>query len=121
MVDWDNSSSFHAFVPHSHQFATFATKIKPFVAGPAIPELYEAEERSVSCTSSNITQIIKVTSTQETKDTWKKLQGTITESTTDKPNFYRANGIEKDEGTFLGLIGWKSLQVRLINKIKDYD
>lgn len=113
MIEWDNSSSFHAFFPNSHNFQAFVMALKPFMAAPATPELYEAEERSISCTSSNITQIIKVKSTKETAHTWKQLEGYITKSATHETSFYHADGIEKDEGTFLGLIGWKNLEVSL--------
>lgn len=121
MIDWDTPSSFHNFFPNSPNFKAFVTTIKPFLAGPATPELYEAEERSASCKSSNITQIIKATSTKETEDMWKQLEGAITESATDKPSFYHAKGIEKDEGTFLGLIGWKNLQVRRTSDMKHHN
>jgi len=121
VIDWDTPSSFHNFFPNSPNFKAFVTTIKPFLAGPATPELYEAEERSASCKSSNITQIIKATSTKETEDMWKQLEGAITESATDKPSFYHAKGIEKDEGTFLGLIGWKNLQVRRTSDMKHHN
>lgn len=121
MIDWDTSSSFHDFFPKSNKFEAFVTTIKPFVADPATPELYEAEDRSISCTSSNITQIIKASSTEETENMWKQLEGAITESPTDKPSFYHAKGIEKDEGTFLGLIGWQNLQVRRTSDMKHHN
>jgi hypothetical protein len=111
VIDWVDSASFHAFYPQSDRFQAFAGAIKAFVAAPAIPELYEAQKRSISCTSSNITQIIKAKSRKETQEAWSQLEIAIGKSVTDQPLFYHANGTEKDQGTFLGLIGWNSLQV----------
>ncbi|KAJ8099021.1 hypothetical protein POJ06DRAFT_238935 [Lipomyces tetrasporus] len=109
-LEWANAAAFHAFYPNSDQYQAFVKKVKPFVTAPATPQLYEAGGQSTACTSSNITQMIKVKSNQTTEEAWKRLEGTIEELLTDKPHFYHANGIENDEGVFLGLIGWKSLQ-----------
>jgi len=113
ILDWTDSSSFHAFYPASPNYAAFGKSLKPFVAAPATPELYEAGGRSLSCTSSNFTQIIKVKSSKATEEAWKRLEESLGEFPNDKPCFYHANGIEKDEGVFLGLIGWRSWQVCL--------
>ncbi|KAK9251979.1 hypothetical protein V1507DRAFT_255678 [Lipomyces tetrasporus] len=110
VLEWANAAAFHAFYPNSDQYQAFVKKVKPFVTAPATPQLYEAGGQSTACTSSNITQMIKVKSNQTTEEAWKRLEGTIEELLTDKPHFYHANGIENDEGVFLGLIGWKSLQ-----------
>jgi hypothetical protein len=112
MLDWTDSSSFHAFYPTSPNYASFGKTFKPFVAAPATPELYEARGRSLSCTSSDFTQIIKVKFSKATEEAWKRLQDSFGESPMEKPSFHHANGIEKDEGVFLGLIGWRSWQVR---------
>lgn len=123
--DWQNAGSFHAFYPKSEQFASFIGKVKPFAAGPAVPELYEQpQERSIACTSSAVTQVIKVKasagasdgvggSSKDTEDAWAQLVAAIKASTTTTTGakFYHANGIEKDKDTFLGLIGWSNLQV----------
>ncbi|KAM0253894.1 hypothetical protein ACHAQJ_007069 [Trichoderma viride] len=109
-LEWDDASSFHNFFPQSENFQNFVKIIKPLVAAPAIPELYEAEEQSTQCLSSNITQIIKVQSNAGTNENWKQLKESLGESVGDVPVFYHANGIEKDQDVFLGLIGWKNLQ-----------
>ena len=113
VLDWTNSSSFHAFYPTSPSYLSFGQTFKPFVAAPATPELYEAGGRSLSCVSSNFTQIIKVKSSKATEEAWRRLEESLGEFPIERPSFYHANGIEKDEGVFLGLIGWRSWQVRL--------
>ncbi|KAJ8099024.1 hypothetical protein POJ06DRAFT_126368 [Lipomyces tetrasporus] len=110
VLDWTDSSSFHTFYPTSPNYASFGTMFTPFVAAPATPELYEAGGRSLSCTSSNFVQIIKVKSSKATEEAWKRLEESLREFGIKTPNFYHANGIEKDEGVFLGLIGWRSWQ-----------
>jgi hypothetical protein len=111
LIEWDNPASFHTFFPKSDKFQTFVSTIKPFAAAPAIPELYEAEERSIDCTSSPMIQIFKVKASDETERAWEKLKEGIKIATANQPSFYHANGIEKDDGTFLGLIGWNSSEV----------
>lgn len=78
-----------------------------------MPEIYEAEGqvRATSCFAAPVTQIIKAKSGKETEEAWKRLEVAIEEQGFGKPSFYHANGIEKDEDIFLGLIGWNSLQV----------
>ncbi|CRG89132.1 DNA topoisomerase 2 [Talaromyces islandicus] len=110
VLEWDKSASFHDFFPKSVKFEEFVKTIQPFAASPAIPELYEAGTRSVACASSKITQIIKVKSNETTEQSWKQLENFVRKSSAETPSFYSANGIEKDKGSFLGLVGWKGLQ-----------
>jgi hypothetical protein len=111
MIEWDDPASFHDFFPKSDNFQSFVSTIKPLVAAPATPELYEADERSIACTSSPIIQIVKAKAGDETTTAWEKLKVSYKTISGSQPNFYHANGIEKDEGSFLGLIGWNSLKV----------
>jgi hypothetical protein len=111
IIEWTDASSFHNFYPKSSGFQGLVQSVKPFVDAPAVPELYEAQPRSTACTSASITQVIKTVSGNETEQAWGQLEKAITDSTVDKPAFYHAVGIEKDQGSFLGLIGWKSLNV----------
>lgn len=118
ILDWTDSSSFHSFYPASPNYASFGKAFKPFVAAPVTPELYEAGGPSVSCASSNFTQIIKVKSSKATEEAWQRLEASLGELPVEKPSLYHANGIEKDEGVFLGLIGWRSWQVCLCDDIR---
>ncbi|KAL4869036.1 hypothetical protein BDV12DRAFT_196657 [Aspergillus spectabilis] len=109
VLEWTDASSFHNFYPKSSRFQGLVQSIKPFVDAPAVPELHEAQSRATACTSAGITQVIKTASGNETEQVWGQLEKAITVSAVDKPAFYHAVGIEKDQGSFLGLIGWKSL------------
>jgi hypothetical protein len=51
-----------------------------------------------------------VKSNQNTAQVWKELEEFVRKSSKETPNFYSADGIEKDKGVFLGLIGWKGWQ-----------
>ncbi|KAL6909239.1 hypothetical protein GGI43DRAFT_394906 [Trichoderma evansii] len=107
-LEWADASSFHNFYPASESFLGFISKIKPLVASPPVPQLFQAEDRSTECLSSNITQIIKVQSNSGTEETWKQIEQLVEKSAGEKLPSYHAGGIEKDESLFLGLIGWKS-------------
>ncbi|KAL4882527.1 hypothetical protein BJY04DRAFT_217021 [Aspergillus karnatakaensis] len=110
VLEWTDVAPFHDFYPNSSGFQSLVQSIKPFVNAPAIPELYEAQPRSIASTSAAVTQVIKTMSGSEAKQAWEQLEEAIDDLATDKPAFYHALGIEKDQGKFLGLIGWKSLE-----------
>lgn len=112
-LEWDNASSFHRFYPASTPFQKFVQLIKPFLAGPAAPELFEVPARSELCASSFVTQIIKVKKAANTEDLWKEIQASVASTTTAAPVFFHASGVEGHQGVFLGMVGWKSLQVCL--------
>ncbi|PNP38108.1 hypothetical protein TGAM01_v201371 [Trichoderma gamsii] len=103
-LEWENAESFHGFYPSSDAFLGFINIVKPLVAAPPNPQLFQAENRSTSCLSSSLTQIIKGKAASGTEETWKKIEQLLGE----KIPTYHANGIEKDAAEFLGLIGWKS-------------
>lgn len=106
-LEWENAESFHGFYPSSDAFLGFINIVKPLVAAPPNPQLFQAENRSTSCLSSSLTQIIKGKAASGTEETWKKIEQLLGE----KIPTYHANGIEKDAAEFLGLIGWKSKEV----------
>ncbi|KAH0839215.1 hypothetical protein FOPE_05554 [Fonsecaea pedrosoi] len=112
VLDWVDSASFDAFYPKSEKFQAFINSVKPFVAAPAVPELYEQQERSIACTSTNVTQIFKSTTSDTIEKAWEQLKSSIRDqySIADAPAFYHATGIKNDQGKFLGLIGWQNLQ-----------
>ncbi|OAL35034.1 hypothetical protein AYO20_05749 [Fonsecaea nubica] len=97
---------------NSEKFQAFINSVKPFVAAPAVPELYEQQERSIACTSTNVTQIFKSTTSDTIEKAWEQLKSSIRDqySIADAPAFYHATGIKEDQGKFLGLIGWQNLQ-----------
>lgn len=110
MLEWTDISSFHAFYPKSPQFSAFVNIVKPFLTGPAAPELYETSSAQ-STSSVPITQIIRVKQNGETEEAWQSLQELVRQSATSSPRFRHAKGIEKDGGNFLGLIGWEHWEV----------
>ncbi|EHK41607.1 uncharacterized protein TrAtP1_005114 [Trichoderma atroviride] len=103
-LEWENVESFHGFYPSSDAFLGFFNVVKPLVAAAPSPQLFQAENRSTDCLSSNLTQIIKGQAASGTAETWKKIQQLLGANI---PS-YQAGGIEKDAAEFLGLIGWKS-------------
>jgi hypothetical protein len=111
-VEWLNTAVFHDFFPDSPKFQAFAKMIGAFVAAKPVPEIYEARGRSTVCLTAPLTQIIKVKAAgKEVEEAWEKFVSSLEAEAVDKPYFYHASGIEKDEGVFLGLIGWQNLHV----------
>lgn len=92
----------------------FFNAVKPLVAAPPSPQLFQADNRSTHCLSSNLTQIIKVQANSGTEETWKRIEQLLEKSAGEKLPSYHAGGIEKDEAEFLGLIGWKSKEVNVL-------
>lgn len=105
--EYENAESFHNFSPNTEAFQGFYNFIVPLVAEIPSPQLFQAENRSTDCLSSRLTQIIKCQVASGTEETWGEIEQLLGG---DVPS-YHANGIEKDEGEFLGLIGWKSKEV----------
>ncbi|KAH7136962.1 hypothetical protein B0J13DRAFT_82800 [Dactylonectria estremocensis] len=111
ILEWVKVSHFHDFFPNSDRFRALLELLKPLSAAPAIPILFESAEWSTpGSAASKITQIIRVEQNNATGEAWEKLKESIEEFPVTKPSFYHATGVEKAEGTFLGLIGWKSLE-----------
>jgi hypothetical protein len=119
-VEWLNTAVFHDFFPTSSKFQAFAKMIGAFVATKPVPEIYEAQERSTACLTAPLTQIIKVKAAGKgVEEAWEKLVSNLEAEAVDKPYFYHASGLEKDEGVFLGLIGWHNLQVSWDSRAND--
>lgn len=110
-LEWTNAADFHAFYPDSEKYSAFINGVKPIIAAPAVPQLFEANVRSTQCLSSNITQIFRVQSNSGTEEAWKRIEQLLEKSVGEKLPTHHASGIEKDEAVFLGLIGWKSKEV----------
>lgn len=84
----------------------------PLLAERPIPQLHEAEERALQCVTAPVTQIVQVKGVGvEARNAWAKLEDAIVKAGAE-PRFYQGDGIEKEEGTFLGLIGWSATEVR---------
>ncbi|KAL3433338.1 hypothetical protein BDV09DRAFT_196819 [Aspergillus tetrazonus] len=110
VLEWDELPSFHAFYPNSRTFQEFLSVARQFVKAPEYPELFDTRISSVPCTKSSVTQIIKVVEKHETERTWRKLQAAVVSQRTGTTTFSSAGGIEDQNGYFLGMIGWQSLQ-----------
>lgn len=63
------------------------------------------------------TQIIKSTAGKAAEEAWKALESALADEAGDEVTFYHANGVEKEEGILMGLIGWKSLEVCFLTTI----
>jgi hypothetical protein len=90
--------------------------VKPFLAQGAIPVPFEAVASAQATASAAVTQIIQVQQGPETEGAWARLQGALageanTAVSISQPVFAHATGVEDQEGTFLGTIGWQSLEV----------
>jgi hypothetical protein len=115
-VEWDTLSSLHAFYPHSAAFQGFIGLMKPFLAQGATPIPFEAVTSAQATATTAITQIIQVRQGPETEALWARLPGALaTEANAamaiGQPVFAHATGVEDQEGTFLGTIGWQCLEV----------
>ncbi|OJJ08341.1 hypothetical protein ASPVEDRAFT_143778 [Aspergillus versicolor CBS 583.65] len=111
ILEWDDVSSMHAFFPHSETFRSFISLVKPYVAGPDIPQLFEAVVSAVPCAETGVTQVLKVSKGPGTETVWIRLQEVIAELYGNgKPLFACANGVEKEESVFLGIVGWRRVE-----------
>jgi hypothetical protein len=110
VLEWDDASSFHNFFPNSENFQGFLKIIKPYAAGPAEPQLYETSLSSAPCSASPVAQIIKVVKGSDTEEVWSQVEKTLSGLPGAPKSFFHGSGIEQHEGTFLGMVGWNSLQ-----------
>jgi hypothetical protein len=90
--------------------------MKPFIAQGAVPIPFEAITSAQATASAAITQIIQVQQEPETEGVWARLQGALGSKANaamaiGQPVFAHAAGVEDQEGTFLGTIGWRCLEV----------
>jgi hypothetical protein len=111
LLEWKDAASFHAIYPASETFQAFKVAVQPYAARPALPELFEANSQSDSCTSAAVTQIIKAPANDGAKKGWEELTQSVKEAGATGASFWHGDGIETHKGTFLGLIGWASLEV----------
>lgn len=85
--------------------------MKPYVTGPETPQLFEAVVSAAPCAETGVTQVLKVAKGEETEAVWSRLQEVIGGSYgVAKTGFSHANGVEKEEGVFLGIVGWQTLE-----------
>ncbi|KAL3477071.1 hypothetical protein BJX99DRAFT_257758 [Aspergillus californicus] len=111
ILEWDTASSLHEFYPHSAAFQNFVSLVKPFIAAPESPQIFEAVTSAEVTASATFTQILKVRQGGDTEKLWGQLQEIlVSNGKTAAPVFAHASGIENDEGTFLGMIGWRGLE-----------
>ncbi|KAF2114955.1 hypothetical protein BDV96DRAFT_576202 [Lophiotrema nucula] len=116
-LEWDKPSSFHAFYPASPQFSEFIGAIKEFVAAPPKPVLFTARPdygRPVPTLSSAVTQIFigpngdKKPEGEQARATFLDLLKEAKERGEIDFERWGGLGIDDAEGTWLGLLGWKS-------------
>ena len=90
------------------------TATKDHLDTPAGPELFEASNFPASGLFAGVAQIVKmkgVSSNVEPK--WQQVEDAVKSSVAkdEAPHFFHGNGVEKWEGMFVGIIGWKDLEV----------
>ncbi|BCS19431.1 uncharacterized protein APUU_12259S [Aspergillus puulaauensis] len=111
ILEWDGLPSIHAFYPHSETFRSFISLVKPYLTGPDTPQFFEAVVSAAGCAETGVTQVLKVAKGEETEAVWRRLQEAIGGSYGPaKTVFSYANGVEKEEGVFLGIVGWPTLE-----------
>jgi hypothetical protein len=107
-LGWDSIESFHAVYPNSDVFHRFIGSVKPFLAGAVAPALFETESASKPCLLQPACQVLK--GPQNSKAEWAKLRDAVAKLDVQEPEYLDGNGVDKEEGQFLGLIGWKSVE-----------
>ena len=90
--------------------------MKPYAAGPAVPQLYETNASPVSAFSLPLTEVfrVEIPGTEEmkrAKQTWELFETALKSNS---KNVQVLNGLSTnlEEKLFLGVIGWKASEVR---------
>ncbi|KAL4792598.1 hypothetical protein BDV19DRAFT_391905 [Aspergillus venezuelensis] len=107
--EWDDPSSFAEIYPNSPKFVEFIESVKRFLAEPPSPKLHVNVTSPVGAGSAEVTQIVKVKEGLDTEEIW----GRLGEHLGGKGNalaLASSKGTEGEEGLFLGLIGWDSVE-----------
>jgi hypothetical protein len=116
LTEWENPDALQK-VLDSDRFKTFgATVVKPYAAGPAVPQLYETNASPVYAFSSPLTEIfrVEIPGTEEmkrAKQTWKLFE-TALKSNSKDVQVLSGLSMNLEEKLFLGAIGWKASEVR---------
>ena len=116
LTEWENPDALQK-VLDSDRFKTFgATVVKPYAAGPAVPQLYETNASPVSAFSLPLTEVfrVEIPGTEEmkrAKQTWELFETALKSNS---KNVQVLNGLSTnlEEKLFLGVIGWKASEVR---------
>lgn len=117
-LQWEKAENFHALFPNSPAFTGFIGSIMPYVAAKATPQLFQPSgeyERSERCFKSEVTQIFTgpVGATKgEVDGAWATLISTLEKERSIE--HWSGTGIEGAEGVWLGILGWKGLDVSCI-------
>ncbi|KAL4966423.1 uncharacterized protein BDV14DRAFT_171093 [Aspergillus stella-maris] len=109
LLEWDDPSSFAEIYPNSPKFVEFIESVKPFLAGPPAPKLHVNVTSPVGAGSAGVTQIVKVKEGLDTEEIWARL-GEYLRGKEETLPLASSKGTEGEEGLFLGLIGWASVE-----------
>ncbi|KAL4937919.1 hypothetical protein BDV06DRAFT_226495 [Aspergillus oleicola] len=118
LLEWDDPSSLYSFYPSSPKFADFIKGVRPLVPEPDTPELFATVTSAAVTGSAGITQIIKVNERPSTEAVWNRLKNALSRKEM-APVLSHSRGIEDQEGIFLGLIGWGSVEKYEESKIDE--
>lgn len=97
-------------------FQGFKDKLIPYIAAFPTPQLFSADIRSINVLEAPFVGVLKVKPSngiEECRKAWVELKTAIRGASM-SVQFHNATGtgVGCDEDDFVGLIGWKSLEVR---------
>ena len=113
-IEWENPQSFYDFVA-SNNFKAFGAKLKPFALSPPALQIYETNTSPLEAFSSPVTAVtrIRVENDQKLEDV-RTSWGCLIDALRSKfGNVVSLSGpsLNLEEKMFLGVIGWKTLEV----------
>ncbi|KAL4951150.1 hypothetical protein BDW69DRAFT_186679 [Aspergillus filifer] len=115
LLEWDDLSSFHGIYPNSPKFVEFIESAKPLLSEPSAPKLHASVTSPVGAGSAGVTQIVKVKEGHDTEEVWERLSEYLG-GKEQALSLSHSKGVEGEEGIFLGLIGWGSVDAYMESK-----
>lgn len=120
MLEWESPEAFHAFFPATPEFQEFVKTVLPYASQKSTPQLFTPSsgyDRSAGSLDSTLTQIFKgpVGSEKKTVESaWEQLVAALQKG--GSVEHWSGWGIEEAaEGSWAGVVGWKSAEVRLLS------
>ncbi|KAJ4290476.1 hypothetical protein N0V90_010693 [Kalmusia sp. IMI 367209] len=113
-LEWNEASDFHAFYPASEAFQAFVGVFGPYAAAKARPQLFQPSPSSASFLdtfSLGVAQIFIASAAQDKKNDLTGAWDNFLEVLKKEGEFEQWSGwgIEEDEGTWVGIVGWKGV------------
>ncbi|KAF2263128.1 hypothetical protein CC78DRAFT_617962 [Lojkania enalia] len=114
-LEWDDEQSFYAFFPSSPIVGELRAQMGPYLAAPAIPKLFKPSQGSLRVNTlidGRVAQIIigkSMTMKEEVESSWDRLVQAVRNENREVPA-WNGWGIDEDEETWTGILGWGHLQ-----------